>query len=1509
MGTDYTGGGFEELRREAAAAARDSERLSRVAQGAERSIATDERERRALAARARQATARGIAEAETIVQRGAAAAQVTGGAQTTAVANQARSMDRLATSSQRALQPIQAMRQWGPYAFARSKASADALYASVSRLRELGPALAGVAQPRGVYDPRGRLSQTAGFQQPATIGLGERFAGARASPSPQAMQQYSAGVARTATAHSILNAQMQRHGALSSEFLEQLGRGNVGLREMGNQLLVTAGKFGGWLAAGAGIFALLGTIGAVGSGALDSATGVNQLRRVINNVDTSEAQQGFRSLAGEMNLPIAEVADAQYQMGKVFNDQQDSLEAARIVLAAVKVGELDVATASRYLTSITQGFNLEASDMTTVFGQINVAQNNFGVNIQDTTAGMAKAAGAAKTLGGSTASVLAFFTAARRGAGVTGDVTGTAVQRMTTFLNQNREELRQFGIDVDKMDLDEILDRAFKVAPKLDRNKQIELSQGLFGTFYGPRVGLPALRQPEIFEKARERFRDAGEEDWQRELETTLQNAAELISRIGTELGIMGSNLADSGFLDLLLLGVVALGQMLRLVNGVLGIFNELPSPLRHALSIMLQLYGVFRLMRRFNIGAGLPGAAGRALTNPANQANSEREFLAVQRSEVQNELTNASRAVTRAEIERSVMQERYGAALRQTEAATRNGVNASRNTMVAAGLQAAQHEALVGYQQRINAARLRETVVARELAAIDDRDLAARQQGRISEPIRTGERAGAGRAGGVEVLRYIDAVEQQSAGTLSRMGQTHREINARVGAGLARLADPIGLMRSAGQGVSAGARRVTGAVRGLNLTAVATRLRGVGQGMNNMREGLNEMFGPADALVLGVTALAYAVADARAKSIEVGKAIKEVQGAATLDDLAEQQQAMADTIANESLMDDIVNLLGEGAGFGPLSDAIDDRVTTTREMQSKFYDELDSQSADIHAFRMYVRFGEQRPEGFAPQADLVEQLATEIGTAQQKGLINAQEAVRQRNRLIDALWKSGNVDDPYALEQSVRAETTGEQARVSADQMKRIGERLAAKAPLYNPLYDAALAVTTARGVLRALRQEGGDPEEVEQAQIELLNAERAQEQAIDERARALLQANAQLRISRIDPERGIARARQAVENARNELTLARNQNRPQEEVIQLRAALNEAQFAQQQAIRQRALEVVDIEGRLREANAPLYAPLASEQSALETARRRLAVLRRSGARGREIRDAVAAVAAAERELQLAANERAQTLLELQGDIALTTIDPENTIGQARQTLVNARQVHSLMISQGRDREEVLRAFLTVRQAEIALQEAIEERAEAIAQARFDIATARAQAAGDEVRAAAVGVRDALYDLSHADTRQERLAAVAALINARAEKRDAIFQTEIEDIEFQADIGKLTIQEQIRAYQRLLDTLNLNRDMRRDLRRRIYALRQEAQEGGEFQLQVGDIRLPTIYEIRRAIGAGGLNNAPQVSVTQTNQFTANGSNADEIVSRMAQQLDTAGGRARNAMRSVGIGG
>ena len=86
----------------------------------------------------------------------------------------------------------------------------------------------------------------------------------------------------------------------------------------------------------------------------------------------------------------------------------------------------------------------------------------------------------------------------------------------------------------------------------------------------------------------------------------------------------------------------------------------------------------------------------------------------------------------------------------------------------------------------------------------------------------------------------------------------------------------------------------------------------------------------------------------------------------------------------------------------------------------------------------------------------------------------------------------------------------------------------------------------------------------------------------------------------------------------------------------------------------------------------------------------------------------------------------------------------------------------------------------------------------------------------------------------------------------------------------------------------------------------KIAQLRKEAEDSaGDFDLRVGDIRLPTIYDIRRA-QQGGINSSPQMTVNNSpvvNVYPAPGGEA-AVGDAIDRSLGTG---AKAAMRSAGI--
>lgn len=479
------------------------------------------------------------------------------------------------------------------------------------------------------YEDEARAARASALSQKTAAIESDLFGASQARLGPY--------IEHSGEAMRAANLEFTRFGALSSEWIGAAARGGTTIEELGRQTTATIGKFGGWLAAGGLVFGALDAVRSIGKGAIESASGVNQLERVIkapSTIDPTKLQRAFRKESQHFNLPIEDVSNAVYEVGKVFKTQDEALEASKAVLYSVKVGELDVATASRYLIAIINGFHLPADQLVGVFDQLNQAQNEFGITISDVEAGLAKASGSfnAATTKGSPMQkyheLLALIATAQKATGQTGQVVGTAIQRAPNFLRQqkNKDILKRYGIDAGG-DLNDIIVQAFEKSQTLSGHKIAELASAIFGPQYGARIGTPLLQQFDLYKKVfAGTSAKASKGSGETELQTQLGALSERIKTIKTELESLGSGLAEGGFLNVLGLGVETLNEMLHVTNSVLEIFNKLPAPVKDAVSAIIEARLALAALRKFNAGDTFFGGksgneAAQRFFNPKNVA------------------------------------------------------------------------------------------------------------------------------------------------------------------------------------------------------------------------------------------------------------------------------------------------------------------------------------------------------------------------------------------------------------------------------------------------------------------------------------------------------------------------------------------------------------------------------------------------------------------------------------------------------------------------------------------------------------------------------------------------------------------------------------------------------------------------------------------------------------------------------------------------------------------------
>jgi TP901 family phage tail tape measure protein len=423
--------------------------------------------------------------------------------------------------------------------------------------------------------------------------------------SGASMQQMEARVSEASRTLAIGSNQMRAHGALTTEFITAAAKGQTTFAELGFQVGATIGKFAGWTGAAAAVYGVLGAIQNLGTGAVESLQGVNLLQRVVNNLDTDKAQRNFRGLANEFNLPMSEVVQTTYEASKAFKDQNDALEATRAALFAVKVGELDAGQAGRFATATARGFHLEASKLGDVINTVNALQNRFGGNFGQIAQGMGQAAGAFGAARGNYKQLAAAIATVTQVTGIQGPPAATALRRTSELAF--RPERRQGILDVLGVDtqdartsIADLIDAGIREVEK-GRNP-LEIAKLITTPELASRAIAPLLASGALYRERLDVAEHPGNSS-ERELARAKKSIRDQIGMIGNQIEQLGSNLAQSGMLNIFGGLLKGINESLHLANGLLDAFNLLPKPVREAAMYFGQIAAALAVMRRFDVG------------------------------------------------------------------------------------------------------------------------------------------------------------------------------------------------------------------------------------------------------------------------------------------------------------------------------------------------------------------------------------------------------------------------------------------------------------------------------------------------------------------------------------------------------------------------------------------------------------------------------------------------------------------------------------------------------------------------------------------------------------------------------------------------------------------------------------------------------------------------------------------------------------------------------------------
>lgn len=1284
------------------------------------------------------------------------------------------------------------------------------------------------------------------------------------------------------------DAGLRRHGALTTEFFQAAARGTVTIRELGFQTAATIGKFGGWLTAGAALFGAMSAVQQIGRGALDAASGVNDLQRVLQNVDATKLRGQFSGLAEHFNVPIKDAADAVYQMGKVFKDQDQAVSAAATALYAVKIGELDVGTATRYLTAIIQGANLSAADMASLFDQVNNAQNTFGVSIQGTLAGMAKATGSFRNLGGDVQRyLLPLIAASQKLTGQTGDVAGTAFQRIPNYLAQpkNQAVLKQYGINP-AGNIDAILQRELNLAQsgKLKRDQLRDIAYATFGHFYGPRIGVPLLQNPErVAQYQRTLSPEASRGSAERELNTLLGSIQERIKKIGVELQRLGDKLVSTHLLDAFGGLIVALGSTLKMVNTLADGFNKLPDGVKKALSYGLELMIVMRLLRRFQVGemfaggrqnpTGVRGFFARAggYGSPITLQRLGREGLAGQRAALEDEYARTSGQQQRAIFAQGRAEEDAKAAAKTAQGLTKGTeqYNAAMAQHQKFSDEAKGHEervaGLARDRQRIESQysqtlAVQEQTSKRSLGIFKRVNTAAVEQAKMAIPT-TGQRPVVGQ----DKIGYIQGGKMVPFGPVVPGPQTQQ-----LPAQTAQTVEHFGpVVKGMAEQTRQAETRATG------LRSLAQRASTASSGLGAQMRGLD--------LVGTLANIMFAVGI----GLSLGEMLK-------------------------GFFEKMTGQLESEASVG----APKTKAELVPQLQSYQNKVLDAQKSSFLDFA----YGATHIPGTGLPNPLLGALGPITGYFHQHAEQMAEEQRMTEARLRQALYQ--DMIAAYLEKGGVLPQNPQQAQQIAIQQanVKKASGWIRTNLGWLGDLgRDTKDAVDNAKiDVLGLLRGVQSNPQAQEALRKTLrrkypgsygnfegtVDAGRINARPIEEHAGMV--SNMLDDFSHVAARLGPKAYREKVAELKRTLQGVefKDPRRYQEFGQRLNQLIEGAVLAAKGLNFDKRLKKIDDPDTLQnllEAQQSLRdagKPQGTIQRAIKIYQRQAQVLKNT-----HDPEQLKKLADARKTLMDILQEQVDAIGQ-KFDLRASRINSDvNPVAAQRVAVSKLRAQLAFEKAHHFDPKQIRDLQIQLNQAQIDLVNSIHQQALDLAHSQFDVA--RARAGDNSVKTARIDIQQALSDMRAARTPEEHNAALAALITGRNNLRNELFNRQIEDIQFQADIGKLTLDQQMAAYRRLLKTETLTRDQRRELKRKIYELRQQAEsDSGGFELDVGSIKLPTIYDIRRAIGGKSyqnrvnITNSPNVNITVQDP---------QYAQAVGQSIDnTLGTSTAAAMRSAG---
>jgi TP901 family phage tail tape measure protein len=212
------------------------------------------------------------------------------------------------------------------------------------------------------------------------------------------------------------------------------------------------GKVVLWTVATTAVFGLLRAITELTQRSIELEKHFADLKRVLPTSEIKAFENQIFGMAHAFGVATTDVVDATFEWGKTTKSLTDIIYGQQAAILAVKVGELELADSTRFLTALYHSMGLRGQELIGVIDQLNALQNEFGANIKGTMEVLARSGGIIKAYGGDLKQTMALAAAALKLTGEQPSKVATLFRRLPDYLEQNQDKLQVLGVEIRKAD-------------------------------------------------------------------------------------------------------------------------------------------------------------------------------------------------------------------------------------------------------------------------------------------------------------------------------------------------------------------------------------------------------------------------------------------------------------------------------------------------------------------------------------------------------------------------------------------------------------------------------------------------------------------------------------------------------------------------------------------------------------------------------------------------------------------------------------------------------------------------------------------------------------------------------------------------------------------------------------------------------------------------------------------------------------------------------------------------